>query len=349
MELAAIIRQYLPRLESRYAKRLLPSHRNAIDAMLRCRTQDAGEMVLACAGCHRHQDFPLSCGHRSCPKCQNHDTSLWLDRQQAKLLPVEYFLVTFTLPQELRSLAWHHQKQMYALLLTLAMKTLKDFGLNPKLLGADIGLTAILHTHSRRLDYHPHVHVIVPAGGVNRLRKQWRKVRGKYLFNQQALARVFRARMLAAIKSAGLVLPGRLPRKWVVDCRPVGKGQPALKYLSRYLYRGVIGEGNIVSNRSGRVTFKYIDSKTGKPQYRTEKGEDFLWRVLQHVLPRGFRRVRDAGFLHGNAKRILSLVQLILRVRLAIPRSRPRPVIRCPQCRSPMRIVDIIRPDWSSG
>ena len=349
MELAAIIRQYLPRLKSRYAKRLLPSHRNAIDAMLRCRTLDAGEMVLACAECHQHRDYPLSCGHRSCPKCQNHETSLWLDRQQAKLLPVEYFLVTFTLPRELRSLAWHHQKQMYALLLTLAMKTLKDFGLNPKLLGADIGLTAILHTHSRRLDYHPHVHVIVPGGGVNRLRKQWRKVRGQYLFNQKALARVFRARLLAAIKAAGLILPGNLPRQWVVDCKSVGKGQPALKYLSRYLYRGVIGESNIVANRNARVTFKYIDSKTGKPQYCTEKGEDFLWRVLQHVLPRGFRRVRDAGFLHGNAKRILSLVQLILRVRLAIPRSRPRPVIRCPDCQSPMRIVSILRPDWSSG
>jgi len=349
MELATIIRQYLPRLESRYAKRLLPSHRNAIDAMLRCRTLDAGEMVLACAGCHQHRNYPLSCGHRSCPKCQNHETSLWLDRQQAKLLPVEYFLVTFTLPRELRLLAWHHQKQMYALLLTLAIKTLKDFGLNPKLLGADIGLTAILHTHSRRLDYHPHVHVIVPAGGVNRLRKQWCKVRGKYLFNQQALARVFRARLLAAITAGGLVLPDNLPRKWVVDCKSVGKGQPALKYLSRYLYRGVIGESNIVANRNAQVTFKYIDSKTGKPQYCTEKAEDFLWRVLQHVLPRGFRRVRDAGFLHGNAKRILSLVQLILRVRLAIPRSRPRPVICCPDCQSPMRIVGILRPDWSSG
>ncbi|RLA51350.1 MAG: IS91 family transposase, partial [Gammaproteobacteria bacterium] len=104
--------------------------------------------------------------------------------------------------------------------------------------------TAILHTHSRRLDYHPHVHVIVPAGGVNRLRKQWCKVRGKYLFNQQALARVFRARLLAAITAGGLVLPDNLPRKWVVDCKSVGKGQPALKYLSRYLYRGVIGESN---------------------------------------------------------------------------------------------------------
>ena len=349
MELATIIRQYLPRLESHYAKRLLPSHRNAIDAMLRCRSRDAGEMVLACAECQQLRGYPLSCGHRSCPKCQNHETSLWLARQQAKLLPVEYFMVTFTLPRELRSLAWHHQKQMYALLLTLAMKTLKDFGLNPKQLGADLGLTAILHTHSRRLDYHPHVHVIVPGGGINRLRKQWRKVRGKYLFNQQALARVFRARMLAAIKSAGLDLPGRLPRQWVVDCRPVGKGQPALKYLSRYLYRGVIGESNIVANRSGRVTFKIIDSKTGEPRYRSEKGEDFLWLVLQHVLPRGFRRVRDAGFLHGNAKRVLSLVQLVLSVRLVIAPSRPRPVIRCPQCRSPMHIVDVIRPGWLSG
>jgi hypothetical protein len=349
MELAAIIRQYLPRLESRYAKRLLPSHRNAIDAMLRCRTQDAGEMVLACAGCHRHQDFPLSCGHRSCPKCQNHDASLWLDRQQAKLLPVEYFLVTFTLPRELRPLAWQHQRPIYTLLLRLAIKTLKDFGLNPNLLGADIGMTAILHTHSRRLDFHPHVHVIVPAGGVNQARKQWCKVRGKYLFNQQALARVFRARMLTAIKAAGWNLPANLPRQWVVDCRPVGKGLPALEYLSRYLYRGVIGEGNIVANRDGRVTFKYLDSKTGKPQYRTEKGEDFLWLVLQHVLPRGFRRVRDAGFLHGNAKRILSLIQLILRIWLVIPAPRPRPMILCPECQSPMRIVDIIRPGWSSG
>ena len=153
----------------------------------------------------------------------------------------------------------------------------------------------------------------------------------------------------SGIAKESLQLPAKVPVKWVVDCKSVGKGQPALKYLSRYLYRGVIGESNIVANRNAQVTFKYIDSKTGKPQYCTEKGEDFLWRVLQHVLPRGFRRVRDAGFLHGNAKRILSLVQLILRVRLAIPRSRPRPVIRCPDCQSPMRIVGILRPDWSSG
>ncbi|MCP4301552.1 MAG: transposase, partial [Gammaproteobacteria bacterium] len=272
-----------------------------------------------------------------------------LDRQQAKLLPVEYFLVTFTLPSELRAPAWRHQRLISPLMLSLAASTLKDFGVNPKLLGAEIGLTTILHTHSRRLDYHPHVHVIVPGGGVNRRRKQWCKLKGKYLFNQKALAKVFRARLLAAIRAEGLSLPDKLPEQWVVDCKPVGRGEPALKYLSRYLYRGVIGENRIVANRDGRVTFEYLDSKTGETRYRTEKGEDFLWLVLQHVLPRGFRRVRDCGFLHGNAKRTLILVQYILRVHVRCHPPRPRPVICCPRCQAPMRIVAILRPRWSSG
>jgi hypothetical protein len=347
--MATIIQQYLPLLRARYTKRLLPGHLNAIDAMLRCRTGDAGEMRLACSACFEQRGYPLSCGHRSCPKCQNHETSRWLDRQQAKLLPVDYFLVTFTLPRELRRLAWCHQRQFYALMLTLAAQTLKDFGVNSKHLGADIGLTAILHTHSRRLDFHPHVHVIVPGGGVNRLRKQWCKLRSKYLFNQKALAKVFRARLLAAIRAEGLCLPDKLPQQWVVDCKPVGRGEPALKYLSRYLYRGVIGENSIVANRDGRVTFEYRDNRTGETRYRTEKGEDFLWLVLQHVLPRGLRRVRDSGFLHGNAKRTLVLVQYILRVMVIRRPTRPRPVICCPRCQAPMRIIAILRPHWSSA
>jgi hypothetical protein len=137
MTLAALIRQYLPLLKTRYAKRLLPGHLNAIDAMLRCRTGAAGEMRLACRECPEQRDYPLSCGHRSCPRCQNHEASRWLARQQAKLLPVEYFLVTFTLPRELRPLAWCHQRQIYALMLTLAAQTLKDFGVNPTFLGRD--------------------------------------------------------------------------------------------------------------------------------------------------------------------------------------------------------------------
>ena len=147
----------------------------------------------------------------------------------------------------------------------------------------------------------------------------------------------------------GLATPRNLPEKWVVDCAHVGKGQPALKYLSRYLYRGVISENNILSYQDGQVTFKYIESRTGKTRYRTLEGEDFLWLVLQHVLPKGFRRVRDYGFLHGNAKKLLSLVQLVLQVVIEARASRHRPVFSCPKCQSPMQIEAISRPAWQSG
>ena len=349
MELASLLHQYQPEFESNYADRLLPGHRRAMGALQRCRTPDAGQVQLQCIDCAETQSHPHSCGHRSCPRCQNHETSLWLDRQRTKLLPVEYFMVTFTLPRELRSLAWHHQTVIYNCLFAVARSTLKDFGLNPKHLGADIGMTAVLHTHSRRLDYHPHVHVIVPGGGVDRAKRQWKKKKGKYLFNEFALAEVFRARFLTAIKSAGLSIPAHLPDRWVADCKPVGKGEPALEYLSRYLYRGVVSENNIIANRDGKVTFRYLESKTGKTLYRTLKGEDFLWLVLQHVLPRGFRRVRDYGFLHGNAKRLLSLVQLVLRVVIEARTPRPRPVFKCPKCQAPMHITGFVRAAWQYG
>ena len=151
------------------------------------------------------------------------------------------------------------------------------------------------------------------------------------------------------MNKAGLSAPNSLPRKWVVDCTHVGKGLSALKYLSRYLYRGVILENNIVSSQNGNITFKYVESRTGKTGYRTLKGEDFLWLVLQHVLPKGFRRVRDYGFLHGNAKKLLSLVQMVLQVLIEAYAPRPRPVFKCPKCRAPMKIMAFSRPAWASG
>lgn len=342
MELAPIIEQYLDALRSGHE--LLPSHRNAIAAMLRCRTPDSGEMLLGCRDCNVQLQHPHSCGHRSCPKCQNHQTSQWLDRQRAKLLPVHYFMATFTVPYELRDLAWRHQRVFYNLLFDTVISTLKDFGLNPKLLGAALGMTAVLHTHTRQLEFHPHVHVVVPGGGVNPVTGQWKKTRGIYLFNAFALARVFRARLLAAITAAGLTLPKGLPTMWVVDCLHVGRGKPALKYLSRYLYRGVLSEHNIIANEGGQVTFKYIDSKTGQTRFRTLKGEAFLWRVLQHVLPKGFRRVRDYGFLHGNARKLLLRIQHMLKVLIQARTTRARPPFKCPNCKSPMYIVRFIAP-----
>jgi hypothetical protein len=349
MQLATILDRYHDGFVDKYSSRLLPGHLRAIEAIRRCRTPKSGQLLVQCTDCGHGLWKPLSCGHRSCPQCQNHETSVWLDRQQSKLLPVEYFLVTFTLPFELRCLASKHQNIVYNLLFSCATGTLKDFGANPKNLGADIGMTAVLHTHSRRLDYHPHVHVVVPGGGVNKARNQWKKKKGKYLFNEFALAKVFRARFLDGLRNAGLGVAGSTPGKWVVECKHAGRGIPALKYLSRYLYRGVVGENNIVSDQDGWVTFRYVESRTGKTRYRTVKGEDFLWLVLQHVLPKNFRRVRDYGFLHGNAKKWLSLVQLILQVMLKARATRSRPVFLCPDCRAPMKILAFARPQRSPG
>ena len=349
MQLASILHQYHDTFQAKYGSQLLPGHLRAIDAIRQCRTPEAGELFVQCLDCGHATWRPRSCGHRSCPQCQNHEASLWLDRQQAKLLPVEYFMVTFTLPYEIRPLAWGNQKLIYNLLFACVSSTLKDFGLNPKNLGANIGMTAIVHTHNRRLDYHPHIHVVVPGGGVDKARKQWKKKKGKYLFNEFALAKVFRARFLEALKKTELSAPGSLPRKWVVDCALVGNGLSALKYLSRYLYRGVIRENNIVASIDGNVTFTYVESRTGKTRHRTVKGEDFLWLVLQHVLPKGFRRVRDYGFLHGNSKKLLSLVQMVLQVLIEACVPRPRPVFICPKCQAPMKIMAFSRPARAPG
>ena len=251
-------------------------------------------------------------------------------------------MVTFTLPAQLRQLAWYNQKKMYQLFFTTVASTLKDFGLNPDKLDGDTGFTGVLHTHNRRLDYHPHIHVVMPGGGINQNRNQWKKLKGKYLFNEFALAKVFRARFIDALNAQKITIPNKVPHKWIANVRHVGKGLPALKYLSRYLYRGVISEKNIIANKNGNVTFKYINSTTKETECRTLKGEDFLYLILKHVLPRGFRRVRDYGFLHANANALLKRVQMILHVKLNPVEKRNRTRFICPHCQSEMLIRQII-------
>ena len=311
MTLADIAEHYGERFLEKYHHKVLPGHRKALAAIRRCRTPAAGMALLECSSCQRRDHRPMSCGHRSCNRCQNTDTSEWLARQRQKLLSVNYFMVTFTLPAQLRSLAWRHQRQVYDLLFREAAETLKTFGRNHTGLNAELGMTGVLHTHSRRLEYHPHVHFVVPGGGINVERREWRKLKGQYLFNSRNLAKVFRARLLKALDEAGLLssnLKQSLPKEWVAHCEHVGKGESALKYLSRYLYRGVISDRQIMAQPNGRVTFTYRNSETGRTEQRTLEGEDFLWLVLQHVLPKGFRRVRDYGFLHCRSRHWLNLI-----------------------------------------
>lgn len=349
MQLNTIIDRYRDDYEKRYARSITQPQHRALNAILACRGGRYGKMKLDCQQCGFECELNHSCGHRFCHRCQHHDTALWLERQTQKLLPCDYFLVTFTLPRQLRSLAYQHQSVMYAHLFQCAVSTLKDFIANDKHLKAEAGMTAVLHTHSRRLNFHPHIHIVIPAGGLNSKRRCWINQRKRFLFPQRNLAKVFRARLLEVVRLSGLSIPSGVPKKWVVDCQHVGQGLTALKYLSRYLYRGVISEDNIISDDGNHVTFKYLCSQTRNWKKRTLAGADFLRLLFRHVLPKGLHRVRDFGFLHGNARLKLKRIQLVLKVSLPPVIPLQRPSLLCKHCKHPMHVTAFIRPVISPG
>lgn len=303
-------------------------------------------MLTGCEDCGHAQYVPHSCGHRNCPHCQNHESQQWLERQLKKQVPVEYFLVTFTLPSELRPLAWRHQKAVYSAMFQCSWDTLQKFSLNDELLQGTPGAISVLHTHARNLDYHPHVHLVVPAAAIDKEKRLWKTKKGKngkpFLFSHKALAKVFHGKMRDAFKLEGLTLPSNYPERWVVDCKAVGAGDKALVYLGRYLYRGVIQEKSIVACKDGKVTFKYQNSKSKKMVYKTLTGEAFLWLLMQHVLPKSFRRARNFGFLHPNSKRLIQILHLVLKfdVTRALARLKPRPAMRCCCCEGIMKILE---------
>ena len=345
IRLGAVIDTFEAAFLAQYRHRLTSDHYRALALMKQCRTQASPMMRVKCTACDHHKLVPHSCGHRHCPHCQHHESQQWLERQLKKQVPAEYFLLTFTLPAEFRALAWAHQGIVYDLLMRCCWETVHTFSHNDKQLQGTPGAIAVLHTNTRQLDYHPHVHLVMPAAAVDGQRKLWRtkrrKAKGGYLFNHKALAKVFRAKLLSAIEAAGLTLPRRYPETWVVDCKSVGAGDKALIYLGRYLYRGVIREADIVACDNAQVTFRYRNAKSGKMERRTVSGAQFLWLVVQHVLPKGFRRARNFGFLHPNCKRLIALLHVLLKCAPGRAQAgvKERAPIPCPCCGAVMAIV----------
>ena len=347
--LASIIERFGADYLTQYGSSVLPSQRQALNAMKHCRSMLGPGMLAQCGDCAEQRVVPHSCGQRNCPHCQHFESQRWIERQTQALVPGSYFLITFTLPAELRALVWQNQRVLYAALMDCAWATLRTFSQNHRQLQGSPGAVAVLHTHSRRLDFHPHVHLCMPAAALDADKKLWRTLRKSakgdgYLFNHKALAKVFQARFLAALGELALPLPCDLPKKWVVDCKCVGSGEKALVYLGRYLYRGVIAERDILRCENGLVTYRYKNSKTNKSEQRTLSGVEFLRLVLQHVLPKGFRRARNYGFLHPNSKRLIALLRLLVfkscaKVPAESATHTERPKLLCRCCGGVMVIV----------
>lgn len=316
LEIADIICTAGPAYCEAHGPRLLPSHRRALDDLVTCRTAARGGHLRQCDHCDQTQYRYHSCRNRHCPKCHGEQTRRWLDLHRTRLLPCPYFLVTFTLPQELRAIARSHQRTLYDALVRAAAETLLTLAADPTHLGARPAILAVLHTWTQDVRYHPHVHVLMTGGGLAPDGSRWVPTpRPDFLFPGYVLSPVFRGKLRDALLRANLadhVAPGTWTREWVVHVQPAGSGQRVLEYLARYVFRIAITNRRLESFANGRVTFRYRDRRTGQLASRTLPAPTFLARFLQHVLPRGFAKVRHYGLASPTCRRQLEAARTAL-------------------------------------
>jgi hypothetical protein len=344
LELADIVRQCGERL--RRTQRPSLAQQRVLRDVAACRTAELGGHVQACNGCDHRQIAYNSCRNRHCPKCQAAARAEWMAAREQELLPVPYFHLVFTLPQPLNALALQNKKLVYGLLFRAAADTLLTIATDPKHLGAKIGFLAVLHTWGQNLMHHPHLHIVIPGGGLSPDESKWvpckRSGRGKEFFLPvRILSRVFRGKFIAGLKRAyargelefhGKLQPLQNPCEfeqlldqavrtdWVVYAkRPFGGPRQVLKYLARYTHRVAISNHRLVQLKNGRVTFRYKDYADGQQaKTMTLEATEFLRRFLLHVLPRGFVRIRHYGLL-SNRDRTNKLNQCRERLGVSTP------------------------------
>lgn len=344
--LAEVLRRYWPQYERQFGAAILLSQRRAVQAILSCRTAALGGQLYRCADCRRDHFVYHSCNHRACPQCGQADAAQWVAQQERKLLRVPYYLITFTVPEGLRSWLRSHQKQGYALLLRESAATLQDIAAHPKYLGAELGLLSVLHTWGRQLQYHPHVHCVVPAGGLRDDGLRWCPPPSPDFFlPQPRLAARFRTRLKTALlqcsETAGI--PNSVWRQnWVVDVQPAGSGQTAIKYLAAYVHHTALGSQRILNADDGHVTFRYKDSADQAWRTLRLSAQEFLRRFLQHVLPKGFQRIRYFGWLAPAARKRWERILALLDHTPPTVISVVSPTPTCPCCQKPMRLLALL-------
>lgn len=299
LELADIVARYGGAYRQRFAATMPPSHRRALDDIEACRTEALGGHLYRCDRCGHLQYAYHSCRNRHCPKCHTRQTQTWLDQRRAELLPVAHFHLVFTVPAPLRSIVRRHQRTLYGLLMKAAARALIKLAADSHYVGGLIGVLAVLHTWTRTAAYHPHVHCLVPAGGLSPDGTQWVSARQSYLVPVRALSKIFRGIVHELVRKhvPNLAIPKSVWRqKWVVYCKPTVQGtETVLTYLARYVHRVALTNSRILSIDGGKVSFAYLDTGQRRWKTMTLAAEEFLRRYLQHVLPAGLHKVRYYG------------------------------------------------------
>ena len=324
LEVAEVFRRYQEAYLATYPASF--EQRRVLRDLMVCRTAALGGHLRQCQACGHQQIAYNSCRNRHCPKCQAQKQALWLEAQCANLLEVPYYHIVFTLPQALSPLALQNKRVLYGLLFRAASETLSTIARDPKHLGAKIGFTAVLHTWGQTLLHHPHLHCVVPAGGLSDDEQRWIAAREHFFLPVRVLSRLFRGKYLAYLRQAyrdgRLVLAGQLkhlsePRAWRALLEPIGKidwvvyakapfgsAEQVLKYLARYTHRVAISNRRLVSLEHGQLAFHYKDYRRGdRERVMCLEAVEFIRRFLLHVLPKGFVRIRHYGLLSNRSRK----------------------------------------------
>ena len=375
LEVADIFRAHGPAWRQTQHGHLSLGQYKVMSAIEQCRSAALGGHVLHCPACDHAQIAYNSCRNRHCPKCQASAARRWLEARQVDLLPVDYYHVVFTLPAPISAIAYHNKALIYGLLFQVAAETLRTIAADPKHLGARIGLTLVLHTWGSALTHHPHVHGIVPGGGLSPDGQRWVACKPGFFLPVRVLSRLFRWRFLEALAkahaagqlrffgdNAGLVEASAFAEwlaplrqcEWVVYAkRPFAGPAAVLAYLARYTHRVAIANSRLIAMDKQGVTFKWKDYRAkGKTKYKTMtlSAEEFMRRFLLHVLPRGFHRIRHYGLIaNAGRKDNLAKARKLLNVQSDVDeaasagdaKAEPgQPTYVCPDCGAPMTIID---------
>jgi hypothetical protein len=372
LEVADIFRACGPAWRSTVALSL--GQLKVMSAIEQCRSAALGGHVLRCSGCSRTEIAYNSCRNRHCPKCQASAARRWLEAREADLLPVEYYHVVFTLPAAIGAIAWYNKRVIYGLLFDIAAETLRTIAADPRHLGADIGATLVLHTWGSALTHHPHVHGIVPGGGLSANGGRWIACRPGFFLPVRVLSRLFRRRFLEALTDAHQrgrlqffgeyaqladravfaqwLAPLRACEWFVYAKRPFAGPEAVLAYLSRYTHRVAISNQRLLAFDGRSVSFRWKDYREkGRTRYKamTLESSEFMRRFLLHVLPAGFHRIRHYGLLANPVRRTnLARIRTLLGVAPGLCPSPhdaitgDRPTFFCRHCGAPMLVIDIL-------
>jgi len=300
--------------------RLTEQHLKVIRAIQDCSTPAAGWIGFDCLGCPTSHYVERSCGNRMCPSCQSGRTQQWLNKRLSQQLPTHYFLITFTVPEELNPFFIHKPKEGFTALFKATSGALKELATNPRFLGVDLpGFFGALHTWGRTLNFHPHIHFVVPGGGINREKGLWRGTRKDFYAPGQALAKVCKGIFKELMETEGLsrcIDPCVWRKNWVVDCEAAGQNREGIiKYLAPYVFKTAITDNRILAVGNHKVTFTYVKSGSNRQRRMTVDVNDFIRSYPMHVLPSGFMRIRHYGFMGSGCS--IPQDELVALVRMA--------------------------------